>query len=235
MKQVAGIWLPDWDKHFTEALAKSERVDNKGTYQLKKIQRALALIPKHQRKTALDIGAHVGLWSMILRKNFDRVAAFEPHPELIACFCKNLDGSLWPEGNVLLYQFALGNESGQVKLKVTEGNSGNCHIVKNQDNAVNATEHGLGDTEIEVQMHTLDSAFADEVSFIKIDVEGYEIEVLRGAERTIRTQKPYLLIEQKPGNAERYGYKRMAAVDLACKWGMNVKWEIAGDYFLAWR
>jgi FkbM family methyltransferase len=49
--------------------------------------------------------------------------------------------------------------------------------------------------DLAVTINTLDSHAIDQVRFIKIDVEGHELEVLHGAEQTIRKYKPHLLIE----------------------------------------
>lgn len=77
-------------------------------------------------------------------------------------------------------------------------NNNNSSIVQNGE------MHDL----IEVPLVTLDSELkvSGEISFIKIDVEGFEMHVLLGAEHTIRQHKPQLLIELHPGLVEQYSY-----------------------------
>lgn len=229
MKCVAGIWLPDNDTHFSESLPGSKFVDGHGTYQLNKIQAALDQCPPENQKTALDIGAHVGLWSMILRKHFKKVVAFEPMPKLQECFKQNLGDNLLPKGNVDLYGCALGSRAQVTRLNITKENSGNCHIDPKYQGGVITHPDEL------TIVHRLDDLIYPDISFIKIDVEGYELEVLRGAEMTIKTHRPVMVIEQKPGNAERYGFGQTEAVELALSWGARIKWIKSGDYCLVWR
>jgi FkbM family methyltransferase len=213
MKQVAGIWLPDDDTHFAKALAESPMVDGHGTYQLAKIEKCLAVTER--RRVALDIGAHVGLWSVILAKYFQMVHAFEPVPQLRECWGLNTEHC----NNVMVQPVALGDHTGTVHMKYVLGNTGNSRI----------------DVEgVQVPMVTLDSLEPMGVDLIKIDVEGFEYNVLCGAEKTIREQKPVVLIEQKPGNAEIFGRKRFDASTLLELWGMQLLWEKAGDRCYGW-
>ena len=143
---------------------------------------------------ALDIGAHVGIWSMRLAEKFKRVYAFEPVPKHIECWKQNMQNftnehSEW-ENVSTLNTVALGHENGT-----------NTMIVPNTTNTGRATfveklfidKHNF--PKIQVETKTLDSYEFDQVDFIKIDVEGFEINVLRGAENTIRKHKPVMFIE----------------------------------------
>jgi FkbM family methyltransferase len=214
MKQVNGIYLPDDDTHFAKALTAAPQVDGKATYQLRKIDMCLAVTER--KRTALDIGAHVGLWSMILVKHFQTVEAFEPVPTLRECWKKNLEGVT----NAYIRPVALGATCGDSEMVYIDGNSGNSRVMM-----------GGG---VQVKMLTVDSMMCDSVDFIKIDVEGYEYEVLQGARETIVFWQPVVLIEQKPGNAEKFGRKRFAASDLLQSWGMSKLWEKAGDCCYGW-
>ena len=84
---------------------------------------------------------------------------------------------------------------------------------------------------------TLDAwDFAGErIDLLKIDVEGWEVQVVRGGERVIRECKPVVVVEQKPGHAEAYGFGRRDAVDLLASWGAEVAWEKAGDVCMRWK
>jgi len=143
---------------------------------------------------ALDIGAHVGIWSMSLAEKFKRVYAFEPVPKHIECWKQNMQNftnehSEW-ENVSTLNTVALGHESGTATM-----------IVPNTENSGRATfVHELFNNKhdfpkLEVETRTLDSYEFDQVDFIKIDVESFEHKVLQGAENTIRKHKPIMYIE----------------------------------------
>lgn len=215
MKSVCGIYLPDGDTHFAAHLENGPRFNGRGTYQFAKIERALQIVSG--RRLALDIGAHVGLWSRVLAGNFDRVIAFEPVPEHIICFSHNLADC----PNVTLHQSALGVEEGVLHLDPVADNSGNAHV----------SETGS----VAAQVATLDNFAFTGVDLIKIDAEGFEDFIVRGGEETIRRERPAMVVEQKPGHAERYGLTQTAAVETLQSWGAEIAWVMAGDYGLIWR
>ena len=149
---------------------------------------------------ALDIGAHVGIWSMRLAEKFKRVYAFEPVPKHIECWKQNMlkftsEHSEW-ENVSILNTVALGHENGT-----------NTMIVPNTTNTGRATfveklfinKHNF--PKIQVETKTLDSYEFDQVDFIKMDVESFELKVLQGAENTIRKHKPSMYIEMSDPEA----------------------------------
>lgn len=224
MKQVRGIWLPDDDDHFQGHLEQGEEFEGAGTYQWRKITKALVEIGDDRRGLAIDVGAHVGLWTRVLARAFGQVVAYEPVPAMVECFRANtahLD-------NVTLHEVAVSNKAGALLIHQVHGNSGNnCVVVP----GVNDTERGA----VRVDAIALDGAsLTDRVDFIKIDVEGWESYVVQGGEQLIRRERPVMVVEQKPGNAERYGLTRTGAVDLLKSWGARVLWEKAGDFCVGW-
>ena len=143
---------------------------------------------------ALDIGAHVGIWSMRLAEKFKRVHAFEPVPKHIECWKQNMqrftsEHSEWENASIL-ETVALSNENGIGTM-----------IVPNTTNTGRATfveklfikKHDF--PKIQVKTKTLDSYEFTQVDFIKMDVESFELKVLQGAENTIRKHKPIMYIE----------------------------------------
>ena len=70
MKCVHNVWLPDEEQEITKFL-NAEQIDGVGVYQYAKLKAALAFVKNWD--TALDIGAHCGLWSMQLLKKFKTV------------------------------------------------------------------------------------------------------------------------------------------------------------------
>ncbi len=213
MKQIHGIYLPDSDKHFDTMISVGrDEVHGRGTYQLKKYKAAMKYV--RSRGLAVDIGAHVGLWSRVMSHDFERVMAFEPLKAHRECFPLNMD-----KDNVVLMPFAISNEPGSLSIHMPADNTGHAHV-------------GKGEM---VQAITLDSLSLDQrIDFLKIDVEGWEYNALLGAKETITQDKPVIIIEQKPKNAENYGRKRHDARDLLIRWGMKEAEEISGDHVLVW-
>ena len=236
MKFTNGWYLPETDTHFQHHLENGPVYNQRSTYQYKKFRAAMDCIPDNRRNIALDIGAHVGLWSFMLSYQFNEVEAFEPGNENVECFQKNLEGF----DNVHLRDYAVSNAPATLPIKPVDENSGNTRIGYRlephaPDDVQAYTTDGDGTI---VRAVSLDTDFtvyhASMIDFIKIDVEGWETPVVHGAEYLIRVFKPYVLVEQKPGNAERYGFKRYEALELLKSFGMVELWEKSGDHFLGW-
>lgn len=139
------------------------------------------------KKRAIDIGANVGIYSYFFAKSFDFVEAFEPQ---LTCAREILDWASL-KSNVRVHCTALSDQNGILPLHIpfddgrlhSELATLNCNISVKQSQR------------IYVPANRLDEYHFQDVSLIKIDVEGYEDKVLSGAEKTIRKYKPVLLIE----------------------------------------
>tara|TARA_Y100000385_G_C12888106_1_gene548751 strand:+ start:121 stop:828 length:708 start_codon:yes stop_codon:yes gene_type:complete len=191
MKKVFDWWLPDSDKHIAEKLEEQSPVNRGFDYQTQQRDYALAFSLKYasRSKVALDIGAHVGLWAVDMANHFKELICFEPIKESRECLIKNMaDRNIT---NYRIHKCALGSKSGTVKLNTNDDNSGNPFIDKNGDE--------------EAQMKTLDMFGFAKIDLIKIDVEGFELEVLKGGEHTIKMCKPIIVLETKDKHYERYG------------------------------
>lgn len=234
MKFVEGWALPDGDTHFAEHLRKEKAATGVAGYQSRKRDRAIAVC--QNRVHALDIGAHVGLWSKPLSRDFGHVTAFEPVPELCACWRENLRQAT----NVRLHQVAIGRTAGYVDVVRPEDNSGNGfavpHVPPGSGPAVprDGALQPLGQPPGGLPMRRLDDIDLGPIDFIKIDVEGGELAVIEGGEDTIRRYRPVLMVEQKPGHGARFGVGDTAAVDLLQRWGALVAFAQAGDFCLIW-
>ena len=134
--------------------------------------------------TALDIGAHIGSITIPLARlvgSQGRVYAFEPQKPVFRELFYNL--TLNQVENVIPLRYAVGASSAVVEMEPDQGYDGQVRI-------------GAGGDRVE--MRTIDSFFFSDVSVIKIDVEGYEGEVLRGARETIETFHPVIVLEISP-------------------------------------
>ena len=227
-----GVWLPEGEEHFADMMLRNKKrmrvINGKHTYQYHKLEAAMELQPKDRRSVCIDIGAHVGLWAMWLTDFFDKVIAFEPVPQFATIFPYNVDMT-----KVELHEIALGDSFGEVTISIPVDMTGNSHIAIPGKSPDRRDGHGPVDQVKGVSLQPLDSMEFGAVDFIKIDVEGYELPVVRGAEKTIRKFRPNIVIEQK-GNDTSYGDKRGAAVEFLQSLGMRSMKCISGDHIMGW-
>lgn len=216
MKQHQGVWFPDGERAMTEWMTKNgEVINGKGTYQIRKLRAAIACCK--QFRTAVDIGAHVGLWSMHLAYRFKAVWAFEPVAEFRNCYVHNV-----PQLSAILKPYALGFSAGYVTMKIDPADTGGTHVLD-------------GASERDIVMRALDSFNIQDVDFIKVDCEGYEYQALKGGEETLKRCKPCVIVEQKQHIMDRnYGTKGTPAVDYLKSLGAKQRKVISGDHILTW-
>jgi len=146
-----------------------------------------------QLKTILDVGANQGQFQKASNYFYPTasISSFEPIPELYlklesfkkSRFIKN-------------YNLALGNQEGNLKFNENEYNHSSSFLDINEENnnfPSNKTK------KISVNTTTLDS-FSESLeinspSLLKLDVQGFELEVLKGATNTIKTKIDYIIVE----------------------------------------
>ncbi|MDR2599827.1 MAG: FkbM family methyltransferase [Oscillospiraceae bacterium] len=139
-----------------------------------------------EKGMAIDIGANEGAYTVFLRYQckFKKIVAFEPIPELYQFIKKCFKHT---SNEVEVYNIGLSDKESTLELNIPKFNRGDGHATFNKLE----TPHDS----ISVSVKTLDSFNFTNVSFIKIDVEGYEDCVLLGAKQTIIQNKPIMLIE----------------------------------------
>ncbi len=210
-----GVWLPKLDAHFPKMMSPdAERFrrldDGRPTYQRWKYLAALECTDR--RGTFVDVGAHVGTWSMQAERDFSRVVAFEPCELTAGIYPHNMRSD-----HYTLHNVALGSESGAVAAFVDKTDTGDAHVVE-------------GAT---VPLRTLDSYELEGVDLIKIDVQGYELEVVKGAVDTLLRCKPLVVVEDKGIAPRRYGAQPGAATAFLKSLGMSyARPPLSGDFFL---
>jgi FkbM family methyltransferase len=162
--------------------------------------------------TVVDVGAHVGSLTLPMAKAVGekgKVYAFEPQHLVHAELCKSVE--LNDYKNVHVLRAALGESTGTVSMNTKPGRDGISRV-------------GPGDS---VPLKTLDSFELRDVSFIKIDVEGYGVPMLRGALETIRRWHPVIVIEmgreweegaQPLLEGMGYDFRQLRAVDYIATW-----------------
>lgn len=218
MYQAHGWWFADQDTHFAHMINKNIKKGAPPTYQEPVRQKSLQFV--HNYGVAVDIGANVGLWSRDLATKFTRVIAIEPVVEFQDCLRLNV-----PNHNLEIWPIALGTNDTTIDMIITEGNTGHSHINK----------HTVGNGKVQMKkLDTLAYNF-DRIDYIKIDCEGYEMQILQGGEQTIKYHKPIMVVEQKlhadTGITKETQY---GSVELLKSWGAKELGRVRNDCILGW-
>lgn len=175
----------------------------------------------------VDIGANIGYYTLIEASNVGdkgQVTAIEPTPSSFRRLEKNcmLNGF----ENVELLNIAVGSDQSRVSLKE-----------KRTHNHNKIHEKG----EISVEQDSLDSLIDFDPDIVRMDVEGYELEILKGMEKTLDSEGLILFLEVHPSKIERnYGGNKEEFWRILSENGFRVKYLIRHPprpkplYFLKW-
>jgi FkbM family methyltransferase len=178
LQLVGKLYIPDGDQHFVKLGNDIEHYQEP--------QRLKAFEYVKTWDCAVDLGAHVGIFSRHFAQRFKEVVAFEPTAETRQCLEKNVPA------NVRIVPYACGDREADVAFRRHIKNSGGTEMALSSRPDTSAFEHYT------VRMITLDSLELHGVGLVKIDIQGAEPLALRGAEETLRRCKPVVLIEEKP-------------------------------------
>jgi len=139
-----------------------------------------------RKSTVVDVGANIGLSTILLARMTERVIAFEPSPPNVAFLRRNLERN--GITNVEIHAAAVSSEPGILRFHVAQFGAGS-HVV--------AAGHVSGRTisTVDVPAVTLDGTDLPSISFVKIDAEGHEPDVLAGAGRLLSRDRPLIYTE----------------------------------------
>jgi len=199
MKQLYSYWLPDNESHFSKFIERNARAGCPPEYQEPVRTRALGYVKN--KNISIDIGANFGLWSQSLEKAFIKNFAIEP----IDLHCEYLKLNA---PHTVIHQTALGEKEGTITMKRDTDNYGKTRV------------DSSGETIVPIKR--LDDLNLPTADFIKIDVEGFEYNVLLGGEQYIKTSYPVLVVEQED--------KNNPATELLHSWGYQVVDSVKHDY-----
>ena len=131
---------------------------------------------------SVDIGAHIGSYSIFLSKYFKNVYSFECNPTTFKILSLNSE----LVKNIKIFNLFLSNSNKKVFLKINELDSGNCYQSKKISN-------------IFVRSVKTEKFFKNnikkKIDFIKIDVEGHEANILNSIKNLLVKNKPVVLFE----------------------------------------
>lgn len=142
--------------------------------------------------TSVDIGAKLGMYTYRLLRHSENVVAFEPIPVLSSMLHR-----VFANKRCRIESYALSDAPGQTVMRIPYGSNGEVKFGRSTIEPTNSLTHDdvARVDEIAVTIKTLDQCDLRNVGFIKIDVEGHELAVLRGALATLDRERPTLLVE----------------------------------------
>jgi FkbM family methyltransferase len=151
-------------------------------------------------RTTIQAGGNMGVWPWLLAQRFARVITFEPEPDCLRCLRANLAGT-----GIEIHGAALGEAPSRGDMIYVPANMGAQFVQP-------------GDA---FPIVTIDSLGVQDCDLIYLDIEGFEMKALRGADATIRASKPVIVVEDKnllgtkKGDIEKwlaadYGYRVVA-------------------------
>ncbi|HVJ87710.1 MAG TPA: FkbM family methyltransferase [Caulifigura sp.] len=160
--------------------ARSMRQWRRGEAELRILE---ALVDPH--RTAVDVGANKGTYTWFLSRLCRHVYAYEPNPAMRWMLTRSM-----PQ-NVTIFPRALSDHSGEAVLRIPA----KSRRFSNNIGTLRPAFEDLPCELVPVRTSRLDDDGLVDVGFLKIDVEGHEQEVLRGAREIMTRDRPVLLIE----------------------------------------
>jgi len=174
--------------------------------------------------TIVDVGANFGWYSTLFSRCScpgGKVMSYEPSPYSLKNLTNNIELN-GMEGSIQVRPVCVGEFSGTIALEQdTASESGLAHIVQYK-----------ADTTVDVPIVTLDDELSSEIgniAYIKIDVEGHELSVLKGAYNILcAVDQPVIQIELNDEALERAGCSRTDAVQFLKSLGYSF-WEVVSN------
>lgn len=177
-----------------------EAITNTGGFDLDHLEEALKFVENFE--VAVECGAHVGTWTMVMAKVFGEIHCFEPARDTMECLIRNT----WGMNHIIKHPVAIGETCGVITMHDDEAYAAGSNTGGRFAMASTAEDPTA------VPIRPLDYYGFESVGFIKFDIEGLELEALKGARDTIHRNKPVILIEDKKRCAARFGHGKAEAL-----------------------
>jgi FkbM family methyltransferase len=137
-------------------------------------------------RAAVDAGANKGVYTYALSRLCPRVYAFEPYPKMLRILRATA------RANVTVSSLALSDRTGSAVFRVPRHRKGG---LSNQGGSLSEAKVDGPHVAFDVATASLDDLDIGAVGFMKIDVEGTELQVLEGARHLVARDRPVLLVE----------------------------------------
>ena len=214
-------------KYVPEQMGGLLGLEFKHGFESEDIRSVLNLLPPNP--VVIDVGANFGIYSVLIASSSGdcQVHAFEPVPQTVALLQSNADRN-GVSGRIIINNMAVGSEPGNM-LITTDRYAGNYLLAHNNyDGNVR-----------EVSVIRLDDYVAQKglqrIDFIKCDVEGAELLVMKGAGHVLANMRPTVMLEIADEWTRRFDYSaddlmaHMSEAGYECKHGADVAAELKLD------
>ena len=200
--KIVGSWMYIDDKDSSQ-LTKNGQYNHEQTQLIKKLVK--------KKHTVLDIGAHIGYFTLIMAKQAKQVYAFEPEARNFHILKKNIE--LNKLSNVKLHNVAVAETNGKTTLHLCEMNRGMHRIYPS---------HWCKGGTAKIETVRIDDII-QEADFIKMDIEGAELGALKGMTKLLKKCDITVIMEFHPQSIEEYGAKPRDIYDLMRYLGYDIK------------
>jgi FkbM family methyltransferase len=153
-------------------------------------------------RVMLDVGANIGNHALFLADRFEKTICFEPNPVVVERLKRNV--ALNGRQDIDVYAIGLSDKNAELPFhNQTTGNLGGGTFVHTQFPVSDVLPVRVGDEIL---------AAVRGVDFVKVDVEGFEIQAIRGLGQTIRRDKPIIVFEYDELRGEPGRWESLKAV-----------------------
>lgn len=179
----------------------TQRMLERRPFQLTNLKRVKELFSSKNPKKLLflDVGANLGMNTVEYSSICGTIIAFEPSPFTYQLCCMNVAN----------------NETGKVRIAIKHAAVGHkCREIPFKEDMLHLGLSHVGASDIKVDMVTVDSLNLPRLSFMKVDTEGFELYVLKGAKATIEKFRPVVQLELVQDNADTFKYDLQAVYNI---------------------
>jgi len=156
----------------------------------------------------LDVGANIGAYTILASgETGARTFAFEPIPDTFNILNTNVFINQI-ENKVKIFNIGIGKEKGKIKFTASL-------------DTINHVAFDASGKQIEVDVDTLDNMLTDMPILVKIDVEGYETEVIKGANKLLANTTLKAIIIELNGSGLNYGYSDKEIHEMILSYGFK--------------
>lgn len=184
-------------------------------------------LPMSEDAYLIDVGAYHGDFSesLLHSKKISKAILFEPNPEHFSF----LENKFKDQENIFLHQYALGNQNSSSDFNCSEDDATGSLLSYHEKYHHENTNKRVHTFSVEVKK--LDDIYEkyfphSKLSLIKVDTQGFDLEVLKGAEKLIREHKPWLVIEL---NFLPF-YSSQASIPSIFKWLSDCGYTLGGFF-----